>query len=268
VFGLYQNILPSHKLILKCKAYVTRDAAIATAMVGSLQINFTNNPNQYGVNANNINKGTTVVSTANAFTFQINIDKYDADDANKKLNNAQFKLYYERIEDDTNVKYYARAITQQMIDGGVEINGNRVQVEDKGVIYEWTNDENLATVFITDSKMENGTEIKGYLEIKGLDSGIYYLRETVAPAGYNVMETPVQIKIIPTYTESEGNATVTVSYEVDSIAQASSTVGVRNSAGTTLPVTGGIGTTIFYVAGGVLVLAAVVLLVTRKRMEK
>ena len=43
---------------------------------------------------------------------------------------------------------------------------------------------------------------------------------------------------------------------------------VVNQAGTELPSTGGIGTTIFYVIGSVLVLAAVVLLVTRKRMNR
>ena len=63
-----------------------------------------------------------------------------------------------------------------------------------------------------------------------------------------------------------GGKTVTVSYYVDSIAQSSNTVGVRNSAGSTLPVTGGIGTTIFYILGSVMVLGAVVLLITKRRM--
>ena len=61
---------------------------------------------------------------------------------------------------------------------------------------------------------------------------------------------------------------VTVSYEVDSIAQSSNTVGVRNSSGSTLPVTGGAGTTMFYVVGGLLVAAAVVMLISKRRVEE
>ena len=71
-----------------------------------------------------------------------------------------------------------------------------------------------------------------------------------------------------TYTITGDECAVTVEYEVDGRSQgASNTVGVRNSKGSTLPSTGGIGTTIFYVIGGVLVLAAIVLLITKKRMS-
>ena len=97
----------------------------------------------------------------------------------------------------------------------------------------------------------------GSVTIKGLDSGIYYLEETKAPAGYNVLPGRVEVKI-------EGanlNATVTDNTWTDG------GVHVINQTGTELPSTGGIGTTIFYVLGSVLVVAAGVLLVTKKRMD-
>lgn len=267
----YSNILPSHKIVVKYTARVTRDAKIAEAMTNTLQVEYSNNPNEYKQDfaAQPTSKGLTVADVAHAFTFQVNVDKYDADVTTKKLNGAEFVLYYERIENEATVVYYAKAITDEMIQNNVLINNSPVIAEDKGIVYEWTTDLDEATVFETETAVVGGVTVDGYIGIKGLDQGVYYLKEMDPPSGYNLMESPVQIKIVPTYTENADNtADVTVSYEVDSIAQSSNTVGIRNSSGATLPVTGGIGTTIFYVVGAMLALAAVVLLVTKKRMEK
>lgn len=96
----------------------------------------------------------------------------------------------------------------------------------------------------------------GFITISGLDSDTYYLREIEAPAGYNKRSGEIEVKITGA-TEGEDNVLsyTTVCAEIE------------NKSGTVLPSTGGIGTTIFYVIGGVLVLGAVVLLVTRKRMD-
>ena len=253
---LYSSILSDHKVIVKYAARVTRDALIADPMTNTVHVEFSNDPNFDGTGTPPT--GKTPDDVAHAFTFRINVDKYDADDITNKLEGAEFVLYYERIESDTIVKYYAKVITEEMIAAGVVINGTQVDIDDLGVVYGWTTDKTQASILDTDST--------GHLGVKGLDEGIYYLEETKAPAGYNLMETPVQIKIIPTYTENGVTASVSVSYEVDSIAQASETVGVRNSAGSTLPSTGGIGTTLFYIFGGLMVAGASILLVTKKRM--
>lgn len=249
---LYPSILPTQKIIVKYSARVTRDALIAEPMTNTVKVEFSNNPNGDG-------KGETPEDVAHAFTFQINVDKYDADNANTKLEGAEFVLYYERTENDKVVKYYAKVITEEMIADGEEVNGVPVDEDDLGIVYDWTADKTLASVLDTNAS--------GYLGVKGLDGGIYYLEETKAPVGYNLMETPVQIKIIPTYTETGDEVSVTVSYEVDAVTQSSDTVGVRNSSGSTLPSTGGIGTTLFYVLGGLMVTGAAVLLVTKKRMN-
>lgn len=254
LLSLYSSILPTQKIVVKYTARVTRDALIAEPMTNKVKVDFSNNPNGDGIG----NVGETPEDVAHAFTFQINVDKYDADNKNEKLEGAEFVLYYERVESDVVVKYYAMVITEEMITDGIKINGVQVDADDLGIVYGWTLNVNDASVLDTD--------VNGALSVKGLDEGIYYLKETTPPTGYNLMETPVQIKIIPTYTEAGDAASVTVSYEVDSIAQATNTVGVRNSAGSTLPVTGGIGTTMFYVFGGIMVLGAAVLLITKKRM--
>lgn len=111
-------------------------------------------------------------------------------------------------------------------------------------------------------------------EFSGLDDGTYRLTETVTPAGYNSIE-PIEFTVeavhsdgdTPELTNLTGNK---VSGEISfttNVSGASLSADVVNNAGTVLPETGGIGTTIFYVLGGLLVLTAVVLLVTKKRMS-
>ena len=103
----------------------------------------------------------------------------------------------------------------------------------------------------------------------------YYLHETKAPTGYNKLFTDVEVRLVPGYdpTVTDLAYLVTLDYEVDgqagvgNITDGSIDVEVINDRGATLPSTGGIGTTIFYVAGSILVLCAVVLLVTKKRMS-
>ncbi|MBQ5683500.1 MAG: LPXTG cell wall anchor domain-containing protein, partial [Peptococcaceae bacterium] len=111
----------------------------------------------------------------------------------------------------------------------------------------------------------------GSVVIKGLDDSIdYYLYETKAPDGYNKIDEPVQFKIEAKYSNDgsqldENSPVVVVSGEKS---QNGMKIDVVNNSGATLPETGGIGTTIFYVVGGALVLGAAVLLVTRRRMAE
>ena len=100
------------------------------------------------------------------------------------------------------------------------------------------------------------TDATGKFTIKGLDADIYYLTETAAPAGYNKLADPVKIVIGE---NGVVNSTTENPQGVD-------VVKVLNQSGTKLPSTGGMGTTVFYVVGGILVVGAVVLLVARKRM--
>lgn len=109
----------------------------------------------------------------------------------------------------------------------------------------------------TGTVTEITTDATGKFTIKGLDADTYYLTETQAPAGYNKLAGPVTIVIGE---NGVVNGTTEAPQGVDEVK-------VLNQSGTELPSTGGIGTTIFYVLGSVLVLAAVVLLVTKKRMS-
>lgn len=98
------------------------------------------------------------------------------------------------------------------------------------------------------------TDEFGKIEIDGLDADTYYLREIKAPAGYNQLATDRDFTI------------TSVAGENDTLTYTPQTVKINNQSGAQLPETGGMGTTLFYAVGGVLVLGAAVLLVTRKRM--
>ena len=104
------------------------------------------------------------------------------------------------------------------------------------------------------------TDTNGKFVIVGLDEGIYALSETVAPDGYNKLADPIDVVITSKYDE----AALTATYFIDGETPAE--ISVKNNSGTLLPETGGIGTTIFYVVGGLLMVAAFVLLVSKKRM--
>lgn len=122
----------------------------------------------------------------------------------------------------------------------------------------------------------------GVIVVKGVKAGTYEIKEVTAPAGYNKLTGHVTVEAVQTgktttnttvYLDKDGkvvgedsDAKVT-EVNVDIATIAATAVVVVNKAGTELPSTGGMGTTVFYVLGSVLVLGAVVLLVTKKRMS-
>ena len=102
----------------------------------------------------------------------------------------------------------------------------------------------------------------GHVTFTGLGAGVYTITETKTPAGYNTI-APITFTLTfnaETKTFVSDNASVVVGADnkLDTT--------IVNQSGATLPETGGMGTTLFYVLGGVLVVGAVVLLITKKRM--
>ena len=108
---------------------------------------------------------------------------------------------------------------------------------------------------------ETGVEIETLgdkvITIQGLANGTYWLEETQQPAGYNKLTERKSVKL------ENGNNTAAMN---DKIYQ-SGGVQIVNQSGTVLPGTGGMGTTLFYIVGGGLMVAAFVLLIAKKRME-
>lgn len=127
--------------------------------------------------------------------------------------------------------------------------------------------------------MKIDTSNKALFTLSGLDDGMYTLTETVTPAHYNTI-SPITFTVNADHTitwEADPRNTVLTSLSGNTASgeitfthnetDGSLTTDVVNNIGTTLPGTGGIGTTIFYVIGGGLMVAAAILLITKKRME-
>lgn len=128
------------------------------------------------------------------------------------------------------------------------------------------------TITFTEAVNDNGKAF-----FVGLPAGTYTITESTVPAGYNPID-PITVVLDCTLpTSIDGDATWSGTYKVGSGAAQNLgtdaegdnvlTFTVENQKGNVLPETGGIGTTIFYVVGGVLVAAAGILLVTKKRMN-
>lgn len=160
-------------------------------------------------------------------TYTFKVDVVKTDEANKVLDGAQFKLYDAKT-------------------GGDEI----ALVEVSDGVYRLAKDGETGVEYIT--------TVNGQLEIKGFDANTnYYLEETKAPDGYNKLAERVEIPV------KDANLEASVSNDT----WQSGGVHVVNHTGSLLPTTGGMGTTIFYVAGGAIVIAAAATIAYRKRAE-
>ena len=153
---------------------------------------------------------------------------------------------------------------QKAGDGYVTVNADGILT---GYVENYTlNKDNL-----TQSTGVIFTDATGKINVKGLDAGTYVLTEVYALPGYNMLDSSKTIVISGDEIENgavKTRFTVTMGDSED--AEAQSAIGSQNIAnmtGSVLPSTGGIGTTIFYVVGGILVLGAGVVLVAKKRMN-
>lgn len=214
----------------------------ADAVLGS-----TGNPNEaYLVFSNNPNgngKGKTAPDKNIVFTYKVVANKVDEHD--QPLTGAAFALYKKlpavpNPEDGTS--YFMEGTDAYTLVKELNVGENGEVADKKLTTFEWT----------------------------GIDDGEYMIKEIITPAGYNSIE-PIKFTVNanhettaddPKLTELTGGDKFTGSVDHSTL-----TIEIENRMGSTLPGTGGIGTTIFYVVGGGLMVAAAILLITKKRME-
>lgn len=252
------SVKADSKITVEYTATLTSGAVIGNdGNLNSVHLEYSNNPNdeQGG------ETGKTPDETVVVFTYELDVDKVDGSSENegtysKHLEGAWFVLYRTDAEGE---KEYAA-------------------INENGKLTGWTSE--MPTHQNGDStangNLKSGED--GKFEIIGLDAEIYYLEETVAPAGYNLLTKPLKLTITATVsdeaTSAEGTKQLTeleVTVDDGEAQEGNVTTGtvsiiVENNSGTELPSTGGMGTTIFYVVGGILVAGAAILLVTKKRM--
>lgn len=208
---------------------------------------YSNNPNDGGT-------GKTPDQTVYDWTFKVDMTKVDGNDKTKTLEGAVFVL---SEKSGLDLEPGKDGTPTENLDKLIKL------VDNNNGTYTVANTNTTTTYTMT-------TPTDGKISIKGLDDEKeYYLYETKAPGGYNVLTAPVKIKITNNTYNAIGNQIVNQPNVEVNGRNAYSGVGfeVENNVGTTLPGTGGIGTTIFYVIGGGLMVAAAILLITKKRME-
>ena len=123
--------------------------------------------------------------------------------------------------------------------------------------------------WISKEKRTGTGDNKNVFEWKGLDDGAYKIEETTTPSGYNTID-PIEFTITAEHDTTADNPELkTLSGDVftGNVTTGAVSANIVNKSGSTLPETGGIGTTVFYVIGGMLMAAAAVLLITKKRMN-
>lgn len=246
---------------------VTYDATLnAKAEIGlpgnpnSVDLQFSNNPNGDGL-------GRTTEDKVIVFTYELDGTKVDGANIDTKLGDAEFVLFngaHTRVAHIENGK----------IVGWVNLPAGYNQGNYKEIPYEAWETLNADTNVIMTSAAD------GVFGVSGLDDGTVYLLEIKAPTGYNLMERDVRIDIAATTANGQNwNGAANTAFTALTIAvnqgnaQNGNTdtgvvnVTVTNNQGSTLPETGGMGTTLFYVIGGLLVVSAGTLLVVRFRMR-
>ncbi len=234
-------------LVVKYSATVTTDAIMGQGEDGLGNLNTatleaSNNMNQPADTPNDEIEHGLMTDTASVYVYQLKVTKVDSL-TKEPLEGAEFYLYRNRTNaDSTTTKLYAHT-------------------DANGVITQWSEDT-PETALRSDED--------GVFVIKGLDGIAYHLEEVKAPDGYNKMDAPVLLTMAATIKGQELTAlscTADGSRSVGTVADGLVAVSVNNTSGATLPATGGVGTTMFYIAGAALLLGAAVLIIVKKRKE-
>lgn len=273
------TVTPSTKIVVKYKAVLNENAVIGGAgNPNKVYLTYSRSPYDEGY-------GKTPENIVYVFTFKLDVTKYDGKNTQSTtddtiLSGAKFILARERsghkqyavLKNDSILKWTSWTNEDDLREY-VEETYKELEESARQNKYEELNAEyGVASVLESDPN--------GKFEVKGLDLDTYWLIETDAPAGYNIID-PIQFTINASYdatlgrlpkegeTVAKDTLTITIGTDTQPGETTTGTVSttVINNPGSQLPTTGGIGTTIFYLVGGALVAVAVVLLVTKKRMS-
>ncbi len=237
VFDDMKDVLSAHAgsvITVEYTAELTEDCVIGNpGNHNKSQMEFSND-------SHSDSHGKTPEVTVVVFTYDLNVDKIDEN--NEPLSGAEFKLY----KVDKNGKTDVSEVDQ-------------------------LKDKLPAGTKLTEVELEMDAEKDSFYG-KGLDDGEYWIVETVTPPGYNTID-PKSFTVSAEHDTlvTTLNGTADWEFKLERAGgdheNALGQTDIQNLKGVELPETGGIGTTIFYIAGAVLAAGAVILLVTKKRLS-
>lgn len=246
----------------------------------TVKLTYSNNPN---VDYEGVNEptptdpvGETPEHVTVTYSTQLQLTKVDGKDNNVKLEDVDFQIagtsikavvytsgYFKQDADGT---YY------QLKDGTFTETASTPATESKYVstsvkyakVTDTTEQTNMQKVTASGT-----TDKNGLITFEGLSAGTYYITELKTKSGYNLLTAPITVEI----TATPGTTSCTWTAKVNDAPATFDTkdnmvkLTVENNKGSDLPITGGIGTTIFYVIGGLLVCGAVVMAITKKKLS-
>ncbi len=192
---------------------------------------------------------TSPKTSDTVYVYDLTVSKYYKDSSNSDavtaLPGAKFKIYK-----SADTKTYYAQVTGGKLTGWTETEADGTELESGAISGD-----------------------KSTFKVEGLDAGEYFLVETEAPEGFNILTAPVVFRIDAKYDADAAGNNIVVKEEsgyptTDPTPYAeNNTIEVENNSGSRLPSTGGIGTTIFYIVGSVLAVGAIILLITKKKMS-
>lgn len=274
-------------------ATVNKDAAIGLdPNTNTVQLTYSNNPTQSvrkdskdkGIPDDTVPTGVGPDKVTKTYVTELTIIKVDGD--GNALKGAQFTLTGKNLDQiivTTNTDFtqkaggtYYKLKTGAYTQTAPKADGsNNNLYESTSTKYECkvTTETRKLTQAGADTNITMEVDESGYLKFTGLNAGEYTLTETKTPDGYNTID-PINftinasVKANTSTTETGGDIVWSSTKPTVIVLNGTFTTTIKNTKGTLLPSTGGIGTRIFYIVGGILMVSAGIVLVTKARFKK
>lgn len=284
VNDLKKNAREGQDIVITYSAAINENAKIGIdPNTNTAKLSYSNNPNessQYDSEGKpRVPEGETPDSTTKTYVTQLALNKVDQD--GNVLQGAEFEL------EGTNLNTVKLTSAETYV---ASDEGEWYKLTDGTYTTEAPTDETASSYASTDTKYKLSTAltaatgvgankaIKGFVDpngqlvFTGLNAGSYTLTETTTPVGYNTWD-PINFNITAAF-DADNNKIIWGVEKTDNVILKADPSGaslgvfeitVKNVSGLMLPSTGGIGTTIFYIVGGILVVGAIAFLIVRRR---
>ena len=268
-----EDIVVTYSATLNENANLTQDGNKNT-----VKLTYSNNPNVESKGDNEPDStdpvGETPEHVTVTYSTQLQLTKVNGADHNEKLEGVEFQITGTSIKTAVSKGHYFKQDTAgtyyQLKDGTFTDTAPAPETESKYV------STSVKYAEVTDSteqtKMQKvtasgTTDANGLITFKGLGAGTYFITELKTKSGYNLLTAPITVKIDATLGTTSCTWTATMNGAPATFEENMVKLTVENNKGSVLPITGGIGTTIFYVIGGLLVCGAAVMAITKKKLS-